>query len=160
MTYDEFMGRPRRLHRRIMHQADDVAFRLEVCTKATTVMGEKTMTSFDNIAESRITSYIDAARKLEDLMGSYEGASDEVRAFLWSELGDQQAELLEWRYVHDKSLREISDMMGLAYTTVRNSMGAAERAARQKFLKSVQKVTEKYIGDEYNGISKRGDGNR
>ena len=143
MTYNEFMTRPQSLRRRIQHKADDVAFKLATCEKATSVLGERVQTSPSNTTERNYVAYIDAKRQLEKLVDEYDSAKEEVTGFLYDNLSALEADLLEWRYVNDKDLQEIADLKGMAYQTIKNQMSAAEKDARAKFYKLVPKSTEK-----------------
>lgn len=136
MTYNEFMNRPRRLHRRIVHKADEVAFKLEVCQKTTVSMGERVQTSPSNVTEIHYADYIDANKKLQSLVKEYNEARDEVTAFLYDNLDFLDADLLEWRYINDKTLKDTADLIGIAYQTARNRMSKAERLARAKYCES------------------------
>jgi len=133
MTYNEFMNRPRRLHRRIVHKADEVAFKLEVCQKTTGSMGERVQTSPANITEIHYADYIDASRKLQNLVKDYNEARDEVTAFLYDNLDFLDADLLEWRYINDKTLKDTAELIGIAYQTARSRISKAEQRARAKF---------------------------
>lgn len=133
MTYDEFMKKPDRLRRRLLHKADDVAFKLEICLKATTTLGERVQTSRGNSTEASILAYIDARKELEDLAGEQKKAADAVSDFLYGNLDYDDADLLEWKYVNGKSLSEIADITDTAYQTVKNRISAAEKSAREKF---------------------------
>ena len=130
MTYNEFMNRPKRLHQRIMHKADEVAFKLEVWRKATGTMGERVQTSPSNITEIHGADYIDAANKLQSLVSKYDSAKDEVTAFLYDYLDFDDADILEWRYVNDKNLKDIAEVIGVSYQTARIRMSRAEHKAQ------------------------------
>ena len=151
MNYDAFMNRPSRLHDRILHKADEVAFKFEVCTRATGGMGERVQTSPENKTSKNYAEYIDANNKLTALVNEYNEARDAVTDFLYDNLEYEDADLLEWKYVNAKDLQGIADVKGLAYQTVKNKVSAAERRARQKFINSVPKRTEKYWQGEYDG---------
>ena len=144
VSYDEFINKPLRLHDRILHKADEVAFKFEVCTRATGGMGERVQTSPDNKTAKRYADYIDANNKLKALMTEYNAATDVVTCWLYDNLEYEDADLLEWKYVNAKDLQEIADVKALAYQTVKNKMSTAERKARQKFTNSVPSGTEKY----------------
>ena len=135
MTYNEFMNRPRRLHRRIVHKADEVAFKLEVCQKTTGSMGERVQTSPSNVTEIHYADYIDANRKLQDMVKDYNKARDEVTDFLYDNLNFMDADILEWRYINDKSLKEIAEQMGTTYEATRQRLKRANEKARQKYIK-------------------------
>ena len=134
MTYNEFMNRPKRLHKRIMHEADDVAFKLEVCQKTTGTIGERVQTSTNNVTEIHYAAYIDANNKLKELLNDYKNAKNEVMDFLYDNLGYEDADILEWRYVNDKTLQDTAKLLGIAYQTARNRMSKAESRARAKYL--------------------------
>ena len=141
MTYSEFMNRPRILHMKISHKADEVAFKLEVCQKTTGTLGERVQTSPTNITEMHYASYIDANKKLQSLVNDYNKAKDEVTEFLYDNLGLDDADLLEWRYVNGKNLQETAEILGVAYQTARNRMSRAESRARRKYA---EVGTQKY----------------
>ena len=95
MTYKEFVNRPQRLHRRILHKADDVAFKRETCQKSTSTFGERVQTSPSNSMERAYVVYIDAKRELNALIDEYNAARDEVEAFFYDNLRFFDADLLE-----------------------------------------------------------------
>lgn len=144
VSYDEFMNRPLRLYDRILHQADDAAFKFEVCTRATGGMGERVQTSVENKTTRNLAEYIDSFNRLKTLTNEYNKAKDAVTCWLYDNLDHEDADLLEWKYVNSKDLQEIADIKALAYQTVKNKMSKAERKARQKFTNSVPSGTEKY----------------
>lgn len=134
MTYDQFMNKPLRLRSRIEHKADDVAFKLEICLKATTALGgERVQTSHDNATERNLAEYIDARKKLDAFISDYNDAVDEVTSFIYDNLDFKDADLLEWKYINGKTLAEIADIMGIAYQTAKNRSWQAERDLRIKF---------------------------
>ena len=133
MNYYDFMDRPQRLHRRILHKADEVAFKLEICQKTTGTMGERVQTSPSNITEIHYANYIDANKKLQKLIEDYNKVTGEVTDFLYDNLDFKDADILEWRYISEKSVKEISEILGVAYQTARSHMSKAERVAKAKF---------------------------
>ena len=134
IRYDDFMNRPLKLRSRIEHKADDVAFKLEICLKATTALGgERVQTSRDNSTERNLAEYIDARRKLDSLISDYNEAVEEVTSFIYDNLDFKDADLLEWKYINGKTLTEIADIMGIAYQTAKNRSWRAERDLRMKF---------------------------
>ena len=145
MTYNEFVKAPSRLRRRLLHKADEVALKWEICTKSTPSLTEKVQSSPENTSERTRISYIEAKRELDDMMAMYDKASDEVKTFLYDNLNMIDADILEWRYVDGKTVQEIADIMGVAYQTAKNRLSSADKKARSKFLKSVPKSTEKYL---------------
>jgi len=134
MTYDQFMSKPLRLRSRIEHKADDVAFKLEICLKATTALGgERVQTSRDNTTERNFAEYIDARKNLDAIIREYNDAVEEVTSFIYDSLDFKDADLLEWKYINGKSLTEIADIMGIAYQTAKNRSWQAEHQLRRKF---------------------------
>ena len=134
MIYEEFMNRPLRLRSRIEHKADDVAFKLEICLKATTALGgERVQISRDNATERNLAEYIDAREKLDAIINDYNDAVEEVTDFIYGNLDFKDADLLEWKYINGKTLTEIADIMGIAYQTAKNRSWQAERVLRNKF---------------------------
>lgn len=134
MTYDQFMNKPLRLRSRIEHKADDVAFKLEICLKATTALGgERVQTSRGNTTERNLTEYIDARKKLDAIIQQYNEAVEEVTTFIYDSLDFKDADLIEWKYINGKSLTEIADIMGIAYQTAKNRSWQAENQLRRKF---------------------------
>ena len=144
MTYDEFMNRPLWLYDRIMHDADHVAFLFEVCTKSTGSLGERVQTSPTNKTSRNYAAYIDANNALQELVQEYNSAKEEVASFLYDNLNHDDADLLEWKYINAKDLKQIAEIKSLAYQTVKNRISVAEKRAIQKFINSVPKSTEKY----------------
>ena len=133
-AYEDFMNRPLRLRSRIEHKADDVAFKLEICLKATTALGgERVQTSHDNTTERNLAEYIDARKKLDAIIDDYNDAVEQVTDFIYDNLDFKDADLLEWKYINGKTLTEISDIMGIAYQTAKNRSWQAERQLRNKF---------------------------
>lgn len=134
MTYEQFMNKPLRLRSRIEHKADDVAFKLEICLKATTALGgERVQTSRGNTTERNLTEYIDARKKLDAIIQQYNDAVEEVTTFIYDSLDFKDADLIEWKYINGKSLTEIADIMGIAYQTAKNRSWQAENQLRRKF---------------------------
>ena len=133
VTYDEFMNRPMRLKKKIEHMADDVAFKLEICLKTTTFMGERVQTTRGNSMEKSLVEYIEAKKGLDVLIQEYAAAVGEVKDFLYTSLDFDDADLLEWRYISGKSLQEVADILGVAHQTAKNRSVAAEKRARLKF---------------------------
>ena len=128
------MSRPVRLKKKIEHKADDVAFKLEICLKATTALGGKRVqTSRDNTTEKSFANYIDAKNKLEALVDEYSEAVEDVSSFLYDNLDYRDADLLEWRYINGKTLAEIADIIGVSYQTAKHRSSVAEKRARAEF---------------------------
>jgi len=133
-AYEDFMNRPLRLRSRIEHKADDVAFKLEICLKATTALGgERVQTSHDNTTERNLAEYIDARKKLDAIIDDYNDAVEQVTNFIYGNLDFKDADLLEWKYINGKTLTEIADIFGIAYDTAKHRSSAAERRAREKY---------------------------
>ncbi len=144
MTYDEFMNRPLWLYDRIKHDADHVAFLFEICVKSTGMLGERVQTSPSDRSAKSYAAYIDANNALQELVHEFNEAKEDVIRFLYENLDYDDADLLEWKYLNAKDLKDIAEIKGLAYQTVKNRMSTAEKRAIEKYINSVPKSTEKY----------------
>ena len=139
MTYDEFMNRPLWLYDRIQHDADHVAFLFEICVKSTGMLGERVQTSPSDRSAKSYAAYIDANDALQELVHEFNDAKNDVIDFLYENLEYEDADLLEWKYINAKDLKDIAEIKGLAYQTVKNRMSVAERRAMEKYKFSTKK---------------------
>lgn len=144
MTYNEFMNRPLWLYDRIKHDADHVAFLFEICVKSTGMLGERVQTSPSDRNAKSYAAYIDANNALQELVHEFNNAKEEVVQFLYDNLDYDDADLLEWKYINAKDLKDIAEIKGLAYQTVKNRMSMAEKRAIRKYINLVPESTEKY----------------
>ena len=106
MTYHEFINRPRALRIKIEHKIEDVRLKESACMTSTSPLNERVQTSTKNTAEASYVRYIDAKNCLVKLMDEYDDAQNEVRDFLYRNLPLDEADLLEWRYIDSKSIKE------------------------------------------------------
>lgn len=130
MTYREFVGRPSYLKRRVEHKIEDVRLKDEARRNATSRLEEKVQTSPANSKDLAYARYIDAKHELDRLMISLNEAQAEVRNFFMNSLPQEEADLLEWKYVDCKDLKDIADIRNLAYQTVKNKISKADKTAR------------------------------
>ena len=135
MTYNEFVTRPYRIWRRIMHKSDEVMRIEAICTKSTAVFGERVQSSFENTREKNYIALIEAKKELYELMEEHKEAQDEVREFLYDNLTLEEADLLEWKYVDGKSIKDIAILLNEQEQTVRNKASKYEKKARKIFIK-------------------------
>lgn len=135
MTYNEFVMRPYRMWRRIMHKSDEVIRIEAICMKSTQVFGERVQSSFQNSQERNYIALVEAKRELNEMMDDYKKAQDEVREFLYENLSVHEADLLEWKYIDGKSIQEIADLLHEQEQTVRNKASKYEKKARNIFNK-------------------------
>lgn len=133
MRYDEFVNRPLVLYSRVEHQAETVRRLETICMSTTIELGERVQTSRQNTQEKKYAALADAQKKLNGLISDLLASCEEVRAFLYENLSHEDADLLEWRYIGEKSLMEIAEIQGLSYQTVKNRISEAERKARGKY---------------------------
>ena len=111
MTYNEFITRPYRIWKRIMHKSDEVIRIEAICMKSTQVFGERVQSSFDNSQERNYIALVEAKRELNELMDEHKKAQDEVREFLYDNLSINEADLLEWKYIDGKSIKDIAELL-------------------------------------------------
>lgn len=130
MTYDAFVYRPLLLRRRIAHQIEDVQLKESICMKASAPLQERVQTSVSNTTEINYIRYIDAKNRLSQLAGELEEAQAELREFLYKNLSPDEADILEWRYIDDKSIQDIADIRDLSYSAINSRICRANRKAR------------------------------
>ncbi|MBQ1293091.1 MAG: hypothetical protein IIY21_03575 [Clostridiales bacterium] len=135
MMYDEFVNRPYRMWRKVLHKSDEVIRIEAICTKSTSVFGERVQSSFQNSQEKNYAILIDAKKELEELMEEHRKAEDEVRRFLYDNLTHEEADLLEWKYIDGKSAKDIAKILKEREQTVRNKVSRSDRKARAIFMK-------------------------
>jgi DNA-binding CsgD family transcriptional regulator len=135
MTYDEFINRPNTIWRRVLHKSEEVMRIEAICTRATSVFGERVQSSFDNTKEKNYIALIEARRELYGLMEEHDIAQEEVREFLYGSLSEEEADLLEWKYIDGKNAKEIADIFCEQEQTIRNKMSRFEKKARDRFKK-------------------------
>lgn len=134
MTYKEFVNKPLMLRRKVEHKIEDVQLKWTICQSATANMdGEKVQGSFQNRTENSLLMYIDAKRELDELAGELEESRDAVRSFFYDNLTERDADILEWRYINGRNLKEIADIVGVQYQTMKNQMSEANRNAYSKY---------------------------
>lgn len=135
MTYDEFMAQPKKVWGRVLHKADEV-FRIEtVCLKSTTVLGERVQSTFENSLEKNYVALAKSKDELGKLLMLHKEKQEEVRGWLTDNLNEEDADLLEWRYVNCKSPKEVARLLGEQEQTVRNKQSRADQRARKLFGK-------------------------
>ena len=135
MTYNEFMTRPYRIWRRIMHKADEVIRIEAICMKSTSVFGERVQSSFENTREKSYIALIEAKKELDGLMDEHKKAKDEVSEFLYDNLTLEEADLLEWKYIDGKSIKDIAKIKKEQEQTIRNKVSKVDKKAKKIFIK-------------------------
>lgn len=131
MTYREFVGKPAYLKRRVEHKIEDVRLKDEARRDATSRLEERVQTSPANSKDLAYIRYIDAKRELDNLIEALSAAQEEVRAFFMDSLTQDDADLLEWKYVDCKELRQIAEIKNIAYQTAKNKISKADKNARR-----------------------------
>ena len=133
MTYNQFVNRPISMYRRIMHQRETVLRLENICMNTTMEITERVQSSRSNSQERKYVAYSDAKKRLAYMVEEYENACETVRDFLYSSLDESDADILEWKYIDNKSVSEIAEKRNLKPQTVKNIMGKADREARKKY---------------------------
>lgn len=133
MTYSEFVSQPISVWRKILHKNDEVA-RLEgLCMRATVGFSERTQRTVANNQEKNLVSLAQARRELDELVLELTKAQGEVRSFLYEVLEPKEADVLEWKYVNGKSVREIADTLQIEEQSARNKISKCDKKARRKY---------------------------
>ncbi len=135
MTYDEFITKPYMIWRKILHKSDEVVKIETVCTKATSVLGERVNSSPMNSQERNYVVLSETKKELSRLLDEYAVARDEVVAFLYGNLEHEEADLLEWKYIGAKTVKEMAELMSEQEQTIRNKMSRYEKKARSAYMK-------------------------
>ena len=87
--------------------------------------------------------YLDSKKKIPDLMIEYESTYDSVVEWLYNNLKNEEAEILELRYLQDLSIKEISIQLHLS------DGGARERIKRA--MKKAEQIYNTNLGRSKNG---------
>ena len=129
MTYKQFVNRPLILRRKVEHKIEDVQLKWTICQSSTAPLHERVQTSGGNTTESSYIRYIDAKRELEQLAEELDLARNDLRDFLYSNLKNQDADMLDWRYIGGRTVQEIAEIEGMSYQTAKNRISSANRKA-------------------------------
>ena len=138
MTYNEFMNRPVAHKRRILHKIEDVRLKEAACFSATAHIAERVQTSPSNTSEMNYARYIDAKNDLQRLLEGLEAVQNEVRIFLYANLDPCEADILEWKYIDDKSMLQISEILSISYDSVKGRMKRADKKAQKIYEKNAK----------------------
>ena len=133
MTYMDFVTRPIILRGRIEHQAEDVAFKWGVCTNVVPELGERVQTSVHNTTEASVLRYAQAKAELDRLQGEYDKAMADIRLFLYTNLRQEEADVLDWKYCSDKSIQQIADIKEISYSGAANRIYRADAKAKKAY---------------------------
>lgn len=138
MTYNEFVNKPVVLRGRIEHQAEDVAFKWNICLNAVPEMSERVQSSIHNTTEASILRYAQSKAELDRLQGEYEKAMADIRLFLYTNLKREDADVLDWKYCSDKSIQQIADIKEISYSGAASRIYRADAKASRVFEKTLQ----------------------
>ena len=133
MTYEEFINRPLDLMQKIEHKIEDVAFKWTLCLNTTQGFSERVQTSPSNTSDLKIIRYAQADKELIALQGEYDEACEDVRSFLYGRLDVQDADVLDWKYCHGKTISQIAEIRGMSYSGAASRISRAEARARSKY---------------------------
>ena len=134
MNYREICDRPQEIRRRIEHQIEDVNYKWNLCQNITASLGERVQTSPSNNTERCYLSYIESKRKLDKLYDELEVAEATLRELLYNNLDSDLADMLEWRYIEGKTVKEIADIIGMKYESAKNKISRANRQLEKAVL--------------------------
>lgn len=137
MTYKEFITRPMILRDKIEHQAEDVAFKWNICLNTVPELGERVQSSIHNTTEMSILRYSQSKAELDRLQGEYDKAMADIRLFLYANLKHDEADVLDWKYCSDKSIQQIADIRGISYSGAANRIYRADSKASRIFVNTL-----------------------
>ena len=138
-SFDKFIGRVRVLDKKIDHQLKRAEKLKSLSEQITTIWSDAwVQTSTENKRERRLADLIDSKRELERLLNQREQAADEIRDFLYSNLSEDNADVLEWKYCDDLSIFEIAEKECLSYSGAASKIYRAETKARAKYEERVK----------------------
>ena len=135
MTYAQFVARPQELERRIEHKIEDVQLKWSLCSNTVPELKERVQTSTQNTTELSIIRYAEAKDELDRMCEELDYAREELRKFLYANLKEDLADILEWRYIDGKSIKEVAKIRGFSYDTMRNKFSSADRQAESRYNK-------------------------
>lgn len=133
MTYKEFITRPMILRGKIEHQAEDVAFKWNICLNTVPELGERVQSSIHNTTEMSILRYSQSKAELDRLQGEYDKAMADIRLFLYANLKHDEADVLDWKYCSDKSIQQIAEIRNISYSGAANRIYRADSKAARIF---------------------------
>ena len=140
MTYDEFVNKPLNLMQKIEHQAEDVAYKWTLCLNTSQGLSERVQTSPNNTQDLKVIKYAAAHQKLLDMQDEYDSACEDVRSFLYGNLKNGDADVLDWKYCSGKTTKEIAEIRNITYAGAANRISRAEAKARAKYAQTVEFV--------------------
>ena len=134
MTYDEFVTRPLVIWRQILHKSDEIA-RLEgLCLRTTVSFGERVQNTVENTREKNLVALSQSRAEMDEMIADLMQVQAEIREFLYDCLKVEEADVLEWKYINGKSVKEIAETLDIEEQSVRNKISRCEKKARSKYI--------------------------
>ena len=127
--FENFIYQPQIIDRRVKHQITE-----------TEGLKSRSLRLKNNFTKQM---YLDSKKKIPELMIEYESAYDSVVEWLYNNLKNEEAEILELRYLQDLSIKEISIQLHLS------DGGARERIKRA--MKKAEQIYNTNLGRSKNG---------
>lgn len=134
MNYNEFVTQPIAVWRRILHKRDEVAKLEEICLIANSQLGERVQSSIENRKEKSLVAYAQSKNELNEMIDELMVVQAEVREFFYECLEIDEADVLEWKYVNGKSIKDIADILGVEEQTARNKVCQYDKKARKLYI--------------------------
>ena len=133
MTYSEFVTQPIAMWSKVLHKSDEVA-RLEgICTRTTIGFSERVQNTVENTREKNLVALAQERQELDKLIAELLRVQGEVRSFFYECLSLEEADILEWKYINGKTVKEIADILRIEEQSVRNKVSRCDKKARQKY---------------------------
>ena len=134
MTYNEFMTRPLAIWRQILHKSDEVAKLEGLCLRTTASFGERVQNTVENTREKNLVALSQSKAEMNEMVAELMRVQAEIREFLYDSLRIEEADVLEWKNINGKSVKEIAETLGIEEQSVRNKLSRYEKKARARYI--------------------------
>ena len=132
MDFDTFVSQPQRMQDRIAHQLQKAERLRAQCESATTIYSDigKIQSTSINKREIWLTRYIDSKQSVASAMEEYDRVSSEVRDWLYENLSEEAASMMEYKFIDGLNYEEMSEVTHYAYQTIKAKMSRYIREAK------------------------------
>jgi RNA polymerase sigma factor (sigma-70 family) len=119
---------PQRIDELCKEALQDAKELRDICEHATsTINPVHVQCSKENKVENNIVAFLTAKEKLVELEIRREQAANELREFIYANLSNNDASILDWRYCNCKACAEIAEILGISDSAVRSRVNRARR---------------------------------
>lgn len=136
IDYREWIERPQQIDALCKEALQDVKELRDICEHATsTINPVHVQCSKENKTENNIMEFLTAKEKLVELEIRREQAANELREFIYSNLSNEDASILDWRYCNCKTCAEIAKILGISDSAVRGRVNRASKKLQTIYSK-------------------------